>query len=177
MPGTFACYNAQTKTAAKLAGELDVAKAKAAAADREYKVANDAYKKTQADVAGGKSKKAALHKQISSEKMSYKSTHQVAMNLYEVAKKDLNGYQLERKKVSLDAKQSKDALSTYLRYKKKYIAVSADAQDPKQSKTVARYLKLSQQYLAQYHKVQLAVKTSYGRAQTHQSSYFKISRQ
>jgi DNA-binding GntR family transcriptional regulator len=68
-------------------------------------------------------------------------------------------------------------LGTYLRYKKKYITVSSDAEDPKKSATVARYLKLSKQYMKQYHSVQLSIKTSYGRAQVHQSSYFKLSKQ
>ena len=77
--------------------------------------------------------------------------------------------------MNLDSDQSKSTLKSYLKYKKKYIEVSADATDPQVDPEVKRYLKLSTDYLKQYHQVQANVKASYKKAQANQKSYFRIS--
>jgi hypothetical protein len=112
---------------------------------------------------------------LKSVKTEYQDLHGKALNSYDVAKTKLSNYKNQRKKVSLDSEQSKATLQTYLKYKKKYIEASADASDPATDPETKRYLKLSTNYLKQYHQAQANVKASFGRAQATQKFYFKIS--
>lgn len=102
---------------------------------------------------------------------SYKLEHTKATNAYDTAKGNLDNYNVERKKVDMDAARSKSVLTTYLKYKKSYITASADAHSPAQSREVSQYQKLSSQYLKSYHALQAKIKTSYGAATKYQSLY------
>merc|ERR1712153_247349 len=105
----------------------------------------------------------------------YRKEHSTALNAFEAARGNLDNYNKARKKVVLDSTRSKQVLTKYLEYKKKFIEASANADDPTQSKEVAQYRKLSEQYLTSYHALQAKIQESYTSAQRESDLYQQLS--
>jgi len=105
----------------------------------------------------------------------YRKEHSTALNAFEAARGNLDNYNNDRKKVDLDSTRSKQVLTKYLEYKKKFIEASANADDPTQSKEVAQYRKLSEQYLTSYHALQAKIQESYTSAQRESDLYQQLS--
>merc|ERR1712028_140307 len=105
----------------------------------------------------------------------YRKEHSTALNAFEAARGNLDNYNNDRKKVDLDSTRSKQVLTKYLEYKKKFIEASANADDPTQSKEVAQYRRLAEQYLKQYHGLQQKMQESYTSAQLESEQYKQLS--
>jgi len=105
----------------------------------------------------------------------YRKEHSTALNAFEAARGNLDNYNNDRKKVDLDSTRSKQVLTKYLEYKKKFIESSANADDPTQSQEVEQYRKLSEQYLTSYHALQAKIQGSYTSAQRESDLYQQLS--
>ena len=105
----------------------------------------------------------------------YRKEHSTALNAFEAARGNLDNYNNDRKKVDLDSTRSKQVLTKYLEYKKKFIESSANADDPTQSQEVEQYSKLSEQYLTSYHALQAKTQGSYMSAQRESDLYQQLS--
>eukprot|EP00658_Telonema_sp_P-2_P081316 TRINITY_DN82_c0_g1_i1.p1 TRINITY_DN82_c0_g1~~TRINITY_DN82_c0_g1_i1.p1 ORF type:complete len:694 (+),score=303.99 TRINITY_DN82_c0_g1_i1:107-2188(+) len=105
----------------------------------------------------------------------YREQHVDAIKTFDLAKGNLNEYQVERKKVDLDSSRSKQVLVKYLEYKKRFIEASASSEDPAASQEVQQYKKLSTQYLTSYHELQQRIKKSYTLAKNYSHTYDQLS--
>jgi hypothetical protein len=177
VPDSVACYWELMEEKLSTEATYRVKQREGDAAYDEFSKAEARDKVATTEVAALETKQSSEETELAEAQDKYKELHEEALKLFYTAKGDLNSYKNERKKVDLDAAQSKSHLSTYLKYKKEYIQASADAEDPSTSEEVAHYKKLAEQYLEQYHTVQQAVRQSYSAAKQHQTLYFSLSKE
>merc|ERR1712093_537473 len=176
VPESVECYWALEQQARDQKGLSEKYGKIAEIAHRKYGKAAAAKQKSFVEAQASEKKHHSERQLMEKAQRSYKLEHTKAMNAYDTAKGNLDNYNIERKKVDMDSNRAKSVLRTYLKYKKRFIAASANAQSPKNSKEVQQYQKLSAQYLRTYHGLQAKIKQSYGAATKYQALYNELSK-